>query len=57
MEFYTLGLILTNVINSHGYKHAQLLAEHKYLHIKLQVCVGTCTLIDTLMCAGEESEP
>lgn len=50
MKFYTLGLIITIVINAHGYKHAQLLAEHKYLHIELQVCVCTCIPVH----AGEE---
>lgn len=39
MKFYTLGLIITIVINAHGCKHSQLLAEHKYLHTELQVCV------------------
>lgn len=41
MKFCTLGLIITIVINAHTCKHAHLLAEHKYLHIELQLCVCT----------------
>ena len=50
MKFYTLGLIITIVINARGCKDAQLLAEHKYLHFKLHVCVCTCVHVP----AGEE---
>lgn len=42
INFYTLDLIITIVTNVRGCKHAQLLAEHKYLHIVLQVCECTC---------------